>query len=127
MVSASLSIEIHTIHPSAVYQGQVYTQDAVVSLADRTHFEIYDPRMLLNSEHVGTSQSIELFVFLANVTEFDANEPRVAYDGEDQPVFQGRVTEIIRDLDSSRGVLDVGVGTILFDPSETEKTLEVGD
>ncbi|MFC7026460.1 hypothetical protein ACFQJ5_00745 [Halomicroarcula sp. GCM10025324] len=127
MVSASLPLEIQAIHPSAVYEGQVYTQDAVVSLADSTHFEIYDHRTLLNLEHVGMSLSIELFVFLANVAEFDENESRVVFDDEDQPVFQGQVTEINRDLDSSRGVLDVGVGTILFDPSEAENSLEVGD
>ncbi|WP_058994485.1 hypothetical protein [Haloarcula sp. CBA1127] len=127
MISASLSLEIHEIHPSAVYEETVYTQDAVVSLADSTHFEIYDHRALLTSEHVGMSLSIELFVFLANVAEFDASERRVTFDRESQPVFQGQVTEIDRDTNTSRGILDVGVGTILFDPSEAENTLEVDD
>ncbi|WP_135663589.1 hypothetical protein [Halorhabdus rudnickae] len=127
MVSASLPLEIHAIHPSAVYEGRVYTQDVVVSLEDSTQFEVYDHEVLLNSKHVGMTISVELFVFLANVAEFDTSESRVVFDGEGQPVFHGRVTEIDCDTDNSRGVLDVGVGTILFDPSEAENTLEVGD
>ena len=127
MVRASLPVRIESVRPSAVYRGTVYTQDAVVSLDSGPAFEIYDYRTALSEAHIGTTQSVGLLVLLANVQQAAVDENGVTFDREKQPVFRGRVTDVDRTGDRPVGVLDVGVGTVLFYPDEAGWTVARGD
>ncbi|WP_411964831.1 HEAT repeat domain-containing protein [Haloferax sp. YSMS24] len=123
---ASLPGRIVEYHPSAVYRGTVYTQDAVLEVEGVPTFNVYDPNCLVSSEVVGTEQACELYVFCAVVTDSPKRERRIAVDDQNRPVFRGEVTSLNVGERGRKGVLDVGAGTVLFSPSEAEEELTVG-
>jgi len=127
MVTGSLPVTVEAIIPSAVYRDTVYTQDAVVSVADSSEFRVYDHSRALSEDDVGTTQSVAIRVFLAKVQPCTVEEQAIRFDDESQPVFRGRVTDIDPSVERPWGVLDVGAGTVLFDPDEAEETVGVGD
>lgn len=125
-MNASLPVEIVDTVPSAVYLGQVYTQHAVLALDDGSEFRVYDPNRLVAPDMLQTQRRVDLVVAFAVVAPSPVDERAIHFDREDRPVFRGRVTEL-PDEDGRDGVLDVGSGSVRFDPSDADDPVTVGE
>lgn len=55
-----MKAEILEIRPSAVYQGDTYTQGVVITTGDDIAFRVEDPEMLCSEADIGTEQSLTL-------------------------------------------------------------------
>lgn len=123
-MKAGLPVEIVEAHPSAIYLGQVYTQDVVVLLDQGIEFRVFDPDLRVAPDMLGKERRVELVAGFGVVTPSPTDERDVYFDQEDRPVFRGLVTEL---LDDRHAILDVGSGSVRFPIQDGEDSIEVGD
>ena len=122
MDNVSVKGKVIKIEPGAYYEGRTYDQYVFFEVAPGKIIDIFDFKMLLHPEWVGKDVSLTLLMFLSDI-ESIADEIYDIYPNPDEHrdptsgghCFSGRITAI--DDNHKKLVVDIGVGSIVVDPS----------
>lgn len=131
MDTVSVKGKVIKIEQGAYYEGRTYDQHVFFEAAPGKIIDIFDWKMLLQPEWVGKEVSVNLLLFLSKVERI-ADEiydicpnPNVPNSTE-YHCFSGRITAI--DDNHKELVVDIGVGSIVVDPSAPLKwSFSIGD
>ena len=126
MDNVSVKGRVIKIEPGAQHEGRTYTQHVFFEVSPGKIIDIFDWKMLLRPEWVGKDVSLTLLMFLSYI-EGITDEIYDIYPNPNVPnsteyhCFSGRITAI--DDNHKELVVDIGVGSIVVDPSPLVKWL----
>lgn len=134
MKKPTLKARIVKIEPGAGYEDKTYDQRVYIDLSNGQIFDVFDGKMIANSQMIGKVKDITISVYIAIIeklskTKFGIvpHEKNIEYkQSGNGHVFYGKIEEV--DEKYCNLVVDTGVGRILATPERDQlKDLNIGD
>lgn len=134
MKNPTLKARIVKIEPGAGYEDKTYNQRVYIELLNGQIFDVFDYKMIANSQMIGKVKDITISVYIAIIEKL--SDPKfgiVPYENNIEykqsgngHVFYGKIEEV--DEKYCDLVVDTGVGRIFASPREDQlKELNIGD
>lgn len=123
-MNASLPAMVRSVRPIEDEDGTAHAQTVTLAVDD-TEFDVIDRRRFVPEASVGTTVDAVLSIFFADVVVAEDSAEHdeaagVSVESGASPTFRGRVVDVETGSAGVQAHLDVGGGTVRFDPNGIE-------